>query len=257
MKYAVVIFLLFFGLFSCNDKQTNTKPKKRIEFFKFFDPFAFKGIQSIDSTSKDYPFYKVHYDSLGNITRIDEYPLAYGDCHGFYSWTVRGGNNNRMLFDSVSGPFEDEVQIKYRIFFDKKVITIYNYLFTNSNRMYTGFLKIYTPSKSLEYRFFGDGKINELDIDSAYLKKIVLVTPKDILENKNWLDTTNLEGKSIMYLSNTKNEIVVNTFYFDKDTSINQAFNYSNKRFDNYWVGKYNFYDSIGVKHYYEKHYKK
>lgn len=257
MKSIILIFLISFFLFSCDDKQIKNDQKNSVEFFKFFDPFAFKGIQSIDSTSKDFPFYKVYYDSLRNITRIDEYPVAYGNGHDFNSWIIRGENSNRILLDSTSGAFQDEVNIAYTVFIDEKVITVYNSLFTNSNRTHTNFINIYTPNKVLEYSFFGDGHINEIDIDSAYLKKIILVTPKDILTKKNWLDTTHLEDKSIRYLSNTKDEIVVNTFYYNKDTSVNQVFNYSNKVFDNYWVGKYSFYDSIGAKLYYEKHYKR
>jgi hypothetical protein len=255
MKFTILILFFFICLFSCNDTKTKNDKKKYVEFFKFFDPLAFRGLQSIDSTSKDYPFYKVHYDTLGNITRIDEYPLAYGDGHDFNSWLVTG-KNNRILFDSTDGAFQDEVTITYRLFVDEKVITIYNFLYTNSNRAFTSFVNIYIPNKVLEYSFFGDGHINELDIDSTYLKKVILVTPKDILTKKDWLDTTHLESKSIRYLSNSQNEIVANTFYFDNDTSINQIFKYNNKKFDNFWVGKYNFYDSIGAKLYYSKYLK-
>lgn len=255
MKLTIVILFFFICLFSCNDTKTKNDKKKRVEFFKFFDPYAFKGLQSIDSTSNDYPFYKVYYDSLRNISRIDEYP--YGEGHYFNTWIVKNENNFKILLDSTIGAFQDEVTITYRVFVDEKVITIYNYLYTNSNRTYTKFMNIYTPNKVLEYSFFGDGHINELDIDSTYLKKVILVTPKDILTKKNWLDTTHLEDKSISYLSNSQNEIIDNTFYYNNDTSVNQVFKYNNKVFDNYWIGKYSFYDSIGTKLYYEKHYKK
>ena len=252
MKNAIVIIVLTFFIIACTETKEKLDVNPNIEFYKFFDPFAFKGIRKIDSSSKDFPFYKLYYDSLNNIVRIDEFFSKNEPTTS----KVRIVKNVRILLDSSDGAFQDEVPMTYRFFFDKKVVSIYNYLYTKSNRTFTKFMNIYTPSKVLEYSFFGDGHINELDIDSSYLKKSILMTPENILSSNFHFDTTYIEDKSIMYISNTQNEIVVKTLFVNKDTSVYQTFIYNSKIYDNFWVGKHNFFDSIGAKIWYYKHYK-
>lgn len=252
MKNILVIVVFSFFVISCNEKEENLNQNSNVEFYKFFDPFTFKGFEKIDSTSKDFPFYKLYYDSLNNIAKIDEY-LFRDEVN---TSKVRNVNNVKIILDSNDGAFQDEVVMSYSFFFDKKVVSIYNFLYTKSGRTYTSFLNIYTPNKVLEYSFFGDGKINEPEIDSIYLKKITFITPESILLSDFYFDTSYVNEKWIRYMSNTQNEIIVKTLFNNKDTSVNQTFNYSNKKFDNFWVAKYNFFDSIAPKLYWDKHYK-
>ena len=252
MKSVIVIIVFLSFLIACNEPKEELKIDSNIEFYKFFDPFAFKGIKKIDSASNDFPLYKLYFDSLKNIVKITEFTSSETKVESKVRYFV----NEKMLLDSSDGAFQDQVTMMYRFFFDKKVVSIYNFLYTKSGRIHTKFLNIYTPTKAVEYVFFGDGIINEPNIDSSYLKKIALITPENVLSNNFHFDTTFIESKSINYISNTKNEIVVKTLFTNKDTVVSQTFNYNNKKYDNFWVGKYNFFDSIAGKLYYDKHYK-
>lgn len=226
------------------DKIVDKNPKT--EFYKFFNPFSFKGIKKIDSTSKDYPFYKLYYDSLRNITRMVEY---------FYrreakSSIVRYGENVKILVDSGRGAFANDVVMSYQFIFPQKVISIVNFGYITSGRTHTRSLNIYTPYKEQKYIFFGDGRLDELDIDSSYLKKITYISPEDILSNTYKIKESTIEEKSIRDISNEKDRIVVKTLFVNQDTTIKETFIYDNKKYDNFWIAKYNFFDSISTKLY-------
>lgn len=248
MKKIAVIFLIIFVSCSENFKNNNSNS----EFYKFFDPFSFKGIQRIDSTSKNFPFYKLYFDSSKNIVKIKEYLSEDISIES----KVRNIKNVRILIDSSDGGFEDEISLSYRFCYPDKIVSITNFLYTNTNRTYTNYLNIYTPNKVLDYVFFGDGLIDKSDIDSTYLRKITYLNPESILTDKIVFDESLVERKSIRDISNTQDEIIVKTVFTNKDTTVNQTFNYSNKKYDNFWVAKYNFFDSIAAKLYYDKHYK-
>lgn len=250
MKKVVAIFVIC--LVSCSETIERTSKNSTVEFYKFFDPFSFKGVQILDSTTKDFPFYKIYYDSLKNIIKFNEYLSE----NRLIISEVKYKDGVKIIQDSSSGIFEHESVNLYQFYYTEKMISIYNYYYGNTNRSYTKLLKIYTPNKVLEYTFFGDGKIGKADIDSSYLKKITYLDPKSVLANKLNFNEEFVEEKSIRDISNTQNEIIVKTLYTNRDTTVNQTFNYSSKKYDKFWVAKYNFLDSIAAKLYYDKHYK-
>lgn len=244
---AVIITILCIACHE-TDKSLESNPKTR--FYKFFDPFSFKGIKEIDSTSKDFPFYKLYYDSLKNISRMVEYRSENDN----KSSIVRYGNNLKILIDSGRGAFANDVIMAYQFIYPQKVISILNFRFTTSGRTHTCALDIYTPYKDQEYIFFGDGRSDQINIDSGYLKKLIYISPEDILSNTFKINESSIKRKSIRDISNSKNTITVKTLFVNADTTINEIFNYDAKKYDNFWIAKYNFLDSIADKLYYNKH---
>lgn len=246
---AVITTVLFVA---CDEAEKIVDDNPKTKFYKFFDPFNFKGIQEINSTSKDYPFYELHYDSLRNITRMVEYFSEKEMEHSI----VRYGKNVKILVDSGRGAFANDVVMKYQFIYPQKVISIVNFRFTTSGRTHTAILNIYTPYRDEEYILFGDGKLDQLDVDSSYLKKTTYISPEDILSNTFTIKESAIERKSIRDISNEKDRILVKTVFVNEDTTINETFIYDNRKYDNFWIGKYNFFDSISFKLYYNKHYK-
>jgi len=250
MKKIICVFCVF--LFSCDNSADIKTTEPNVVFYKFFDAFAFKGINQIDSNSIDFPFYKVYFDSLKNITSIDEYISPKEK----KTSKVRYRKNFKVMIDSSSGAFANEVVTLYRFFAEDKVVSLYNFRYTNTSRKYTSSLNIYTPQKQTEYTFKGDGNLANDKIDSSYLKKIIYIDPESIVSNNFNFNESLAETKVYRDISILKNKIIVNTTFVNSDTSIKRTFTYDRSKYDEFWVAKYNFYDSIPAKLYYEKYLK-
>jgi hypothetical protein len=243
-----ISIILCFFVFSCTEIPLEDSNKDNEMFYKYFDPFKFEGSNILKNNTADYPYYKIYKDSLNRIYRIDEY-LRAGKVK---KCKIYDRGNIMILIDTISSGFKD-FYIVFNVYFLKdKIIKSENYVYPNLDRIFTKYLSIYSGDSLKIFYLVGDD--NVLRNDSLYNAKLFFLDEKEIVSNKLNIKSQCIKDKSFSKFFITNDYIILNTTFSNKDTVINKTFKYSKRKFDEYWIAKYNYHDSIRYKFYYEKY---
>lgn len=243
-----ISIILCFFVFSCTEIPLDDSNRDNEMFYKYFDPFKFEGSNNLKNNTVDYPYYKIYQDSLNRIYKIDEY-LHKGKVK---KCKIYDRGNLRIWIDTIRGEFKDFYRVFNVYFFKDKIIKSENYVYPNLDRIFTKYLSIYSGD-SLKI-FYLEGDDNVLRDDSLYNSKLFFLDEKEIVSNKLKVKSQSILDKSFSKFFKTNDYILLNTTFSNKDTVINKTFKYSKRKFDEYWIAKYNFYDSIRYKFYYDKY---
>lgn len=223
-----IFFSVIFSLANCGNKTETKILNQPYKFYKFFDPFSFNGLQEMDSTLVTFPYYKVHYDSLKNITKIDEF-LSDEE---LYSSLVTHHGNQHIIYSSTE---ERYLNIFICLVCDnKQVIKIHNYNFKGTPD-YTNFVSILTPNSEITYNYYTYDIPLDNKRDSLLLNKIVFVNPN--LVN---IDTLHFKEKIFRTFESNKDSIKVVTKTKCGDSLKTEIKSFSKKTFDNFWLFQYN-----------------
>lgn len=216
---------------SCGEQTKDYSKSKNVEYYAFFDPFAFKGVNKLDSINANGNCYELHFDTMQKINKIiyhfapfeeEEYDLLY--------------KKDLILgFDTSKSYFGNMRVMNYIIFYPNKVISFTNFKYSTEKAEKTGYLNIFTKNKNIQYS--SDRQITK--------KKFSCIKLDNILLGNLDFDDLDFDDKKISTFSQSENDIIVQNSYKTKDTILDYKIIYNSKYYNNYLISSNDIQDTI------------